>query len=61
MHIKAAIKCIHDTPLSWVRVQQVRKTRGGLDLYLSIHEEQRGRKQIDAWTVSCVGVREAHI
>ncbi len=59
-HIKAAIKSIHATPHSWV-LAQVRNTRVGLVLCLSIHEKKTGRKKMDAWSVICLGVREANV
>jgi hypothetical protein len=48
-------------PCGWVRLEHVRKSRGNLNLYFSIHEEKRGRKKIDSWRITCRGVREAQI
>ena len=61
MHIKTAIELIHARPRSWVRVQEVRKSRGHLDLCLSIHKENSGRKKIDEWSVTCRGIREMNL
>jgi hypothetical protein len=60
MLIKEAIKLICSIPDSWVRVEQVRRVSGGLDLSLSIHKGRRGKKT-DHWIVSCRGIREAQI
>jgi len=61
MRIEKAIKSIHAVPKSWVRVAQVRYMPNSLELALTIHKERRGRLIVDAWTIFCLGVREAHI
>jgi hypothetical protein len=48
-------------PNGWVRLGQVRRKPGHLELCFSIHEENRGRKKIDSWKIICKGVREAQI
>ena len=63
MRIERAIESIRTLPSpgGWVRVEQVRKTPGRLELCLGVHMEDRGRRKIGAWRVICLGVREAHI
>lgn len=63
MRIERAIKIIHalPSPDGWVRLEQVRKAQGRLQLCFSIHRENRGRKKTGDWSVTCLGVREAHI
>ncbi len=60
MLIQKAIKSIHSMPGSWVRVDDISRTLGGLDLCLSVHEGRRG-KTVDSWIVTCRGVHEIHI
>jgi hypothetical protein len=60
MLIQKAVKLINLIPYGWVRVDEVRKTSAGLDLYLSVHKDKRGRK-LDAWIVRSRGVHEANI
>ena len=48
-------------PNGWVRLGQVGKKLGQLELRFSIHEENRGRKKIGSWTIICECVREAQI
>jgi hypothetical protein len=48
-------------PKGWVRLEQVRKERGRLELRFGIHEENRGKRKIGSWRIVCGGVREAHI
>jgi hypothetical protein len=48
-------------PKGWVRLEQVRKERGRLELRFGIHEENRGKRKIGSWRIVCSGVREAHI
>lgn len=61
MLIEKAIKSIHAVPKRWVRVAQVRYMPNRLELFLTIHEERRGKPMVDAWTILCAGVRETHI
>lgn len=63
MRIESFIKLIHALPEpdGWVRLEQVRKRPGRLELQFGIHEENRGRKKTAQWNVICLGVREAHI
>jgi hypothetical protein len=60
MHIREAIQSIHRAPDSWVRLDQVRRLHGGLDIYFSIHHGRRG-KTTDHWVVTCRDVREIKI
>lgn len=48
-------------PNGWVRLEQVRKEHGRLELRFGIHEENRRKRKIDSWRIICSGVREAHI
>jgi hypothetical protein len=48
-------------PNGWVRLEQVRKIPGHLQLSFTIHEENRGRKRTDGWNIICKDVREAQI
>jgi hypothetical protein len=60
MLIQSAVKLVHSIPDSWVRVEQVRRMSGGLEVCFSIHKGQRG-KRIDGWSVTCRRVHEAKI
>jgi hypothetical protein len=60
MLIQKAIRSICLMPDSWVRVDHVSRTRGGLDLRLSVHEGRRG-KAVDSWIITCRGVHEIYI
>jgi hypothetical protein len=60
MLIQNAIKLVCSIPHSWVRVEQVRRVSGGLEVCFGIHEGKRGKKA-DAWIVTCRGVREIKI
>jgi hypothetical protein len=60
MLIQRAVKMIHSIPDSWVRVEQVRKFSGGIEVCFSIHKGQRG-KLVDRWTVTCRRVYEVKI
>jgi hypothetical protein len=60
MLIQNAVKLVYSLPDSWVRVEQVRKMSGGLEVCFSVHKGQRG-KRIDRWSVACRRVHEAKI
>lgn len=60
MLMQRAIKSIQSMPESWVRVNQVSRMPGGLELSLSIHGGRRGNA-VDHWVVVCRGVREVQI
>jgi hypothetical protein len=60
MLIQNAVKLVHSIPDSWVRVEQVRKMSGGLEVCFSVHYGQRG-KRVDRWNVACRRVHEAKI
>src|SRR6266851_5560996 len=48
-------------PNGWVRLEYVRKILGNLHLHFSIHNEKRGRKKIESWSIICRGVRGLQI
>ena len=60
VRIENAIKRVHSSPDSWVRVEQVRKIPKGLELCLGVYEGRRGRKG-EVWRIQCLGVREFRI
>jgi hypothetical protein len=60
MRIQDAEKLINSTYDSWLRLGQVRRIPGGLELWFSLHNGRRGKK-IDEWKVICRGVHEAKI
>jgi hypothetical protein len=60
MLIQSAVRLIDSTPNRWVRVEQVRRISGGLQLCFSVHKGQRGKK-IDGWSVTCRRVHEATV
>src|SRR5437879_4278528 len=60
MLVENAIKLILSVPDSWVRVEQVGKIHGGLELCFGIHRGRRG-KTVATWNVRCLGVHEAKI
>jgi hypothetical protein len=60
MTIQNSIKLIHTVPDAWVRLEQTRKIPLGLELGFGIYRGKRGTK-VDAWSVRCLGVREATI
>jgi hypothetical protein len=60
MLIQEAIDSIHQRLDSWVRVEQVRRISGGIDLCIGIYKGRRGRKP-DLWSIICEGVHEAEI
>ena len=60
MTIESAIKSIHAASGSWVRVEETRKTPRGIEIEFGIYRGRRGAR-IGAWTVDCLGVREATI
>jgi hypothetical protein len=60
MRIQDAEKLINSTYDSWLRLEQVRRMPGGLELCFSLHNGRRGKK-IDGWKVNCRGVHEAKI
>jgi hypothetical protein len=63
MRIERAIESIHALPApgGWARLENVFKAHGGLELYFTIHKEDRGRGKIGGWNITCQGVREAQI
>jgi hypothetical protein len=63
MRIETAIQKVHALPApnGWVRLEEVRKTPGRLELCFSIHEENRGRRKTDSLDIVCFDVRETHI
>lgn len=48
------------TPDCWIRVDVVRRLRGGLELALAVHRGKRGPR-VGTWRVHCSGLRETHI
>lgn len=60
MLIQSAIRLVSSIPDSWVRVEQVRRMPGGLEVSFSVHKGQRG-KRVDGWSVTCRRVHEAKI
>jgi hypothetical protein len=60
MLIQSAVKLIQSIPDGWVRVEQVRRMSGGLEVCFSVHKGQRGRR-VDRWSVVCRRVHEAKI
>lgn len=60
MLIQSAVKLVHSIPNSWVRVDDVRRMFGGLEVCFSVHKGQRG-KRVDGWSVACLQVHEATI
>jgi|SRR5579872_4154885 len=60
MRIEDAIKRIHSLPNCWVRVEQIRRVPGGLELQLGVYKGRRGKK-VNRWQVRCLGVREFQI
>ncbi len=60
MQIQNAVKLINSIPDRWVRVDQLRRIPGGLEICFSIHKGKRGKK-LDGWLVTCRGVHEATI
>jgi hypothetical protein len=62
MRIERAIESIHALPAGgWARLENGFKTHGGLELFFTIHKEDRGRGKIGGWSITCQGVREAQI
>jgi len=60
MLIQDAIESIDSIRGSWVRVQQISRISGGIQLNFSVCDGRRG-KVVDRWTVTCRGVCEAAI
>jgi hypothetical protein len=60
MLIESAVKMIQSVPDGWVRAEQIRRIRGGLELSFGVYGSRRG-KQTEAWSVMCLGVRETKI
>src|SRR5713226_7558805 len=60
MRIEDAIKRVHSSPDSWVRVEYIRTIPTGLELWIGVHEGRRGRKT-EGWRIICLGVREFQI
>ena len=60
MTIENAIKSIYCVPGHWVRVEQIRRIRRGLELCLGVYRGRRG-KQADAWNISCVAIHQIKI
>lgn len=60
MLIQSAVKLIQSIPDGWVRVEQVRRMSGGLEVCFSVHQGQRGR-WVNRWSVMCRRVHEAKI
>jgi hypothetical protein len=63
MRIETAIQSAHalPSPDGWVRLEDVRKTPGRLELCFGIHKQDRNRQKSFSLTVACLGVREANI
>lgn len=63
MRIETAIQKVHALPApnGWVRLEEVRKAPGRLELRFGIHEENRGRRKTDSLDIVCLDVRETHI
>jgi hypothetical protein len=60
MRIENAIKRIHSSPDSWVRVEEFRRIPKGLELCVGVYEGRLTRKA-EAWRIRCRGVREFQI
>ena len=60
MLVPNALKMIDAVPDRWVRVSEVRKVAGGVELIFTIHKGRRG-KRIAEWSVNCRGVHETQI
>jgi hypothetical protein len=60
MRIENAIKRIHSSPDSWVRVEEFRRIPKGLELCVGVYEGRRTRRA-EAWRIKCRGVREFQI
>ena len=63
MRIERAIESIHALPApgGWARLENVFKTHGALELFFTIHKEDRGRGKIGGWSITCQGVHETQI
>ncbi len=63
MRIERAIESIHALPApgGWARLENVFKAHGGLELFFTIHKEDRGRGKIGGWNITYQGVRETQI
>jgi len=51
---------IHSMSDAWVRVEQLRRIPGGIEVVFGIHKGRRG-KEVDVWSVTCRGVHETKI
>lgn len=60
MRIQKLIESIYSIPNSWVRIAEVRRIAGGLEVSFAIHKGKRGKK-VESWNVTCSGVHEAKI
>ncbi len=60
MLIQNVVKIVESVPDSWVRVVQVRRMSGSLEVSFNVHKGKRG-KRVDQWRVTCRGVHEAQI
>jgi hypothetical protein len=60
MLVQNAVELVVSIPESWVRVEQLRRIPGGLEVRFGVHKGQRGKK-LEVWSVACRGVREATI
>lgn len=60
MIVQNAVKMIESIPDAWVRVLQVRRTPGCLEISFGVHKGKRGKK-VDEWRFICRGVHEVEI
>jgi hypothetical protein len=60
MLIQNVVKLANEISNRWVRVREVRRTPGGLEICFSVHKGRRG-KRVDEWIVNCRGVHETSI
>jgi hypothetical protein len=60
MLIQNAVKIVESVPDSWMRVVQVLRISGRLEICFSVHRGKRG-KRVDQWRITCRGVHEAQI
>jgi hypothetical protein len=60
MLIQSAIRAIVSVPDNWVRLVQLHRTGGGIELRFDVHKGKQG-KRTDSWSVACRGVRETNM
>ena len=63
MRIETAIQKVHalPAPSGWVRLEEVRKAPGRLELFFGIPEKNRGERKTDSLDIVCLDVRETNI